>query len=178
MRAVIRSYGFLEGGFMAARVLHFGEDDRYRDRILEQAGYSVGRCPSLNDLHSSLIQFPETDAVAISESGRIEREAAEAVSLVRSSSAARLVLFQAQDQLLEASIFDLVIAPGTHPAVWLSEIDALLATSQLIRDHSRAIRAQSALTSEQARMVRQRSRCERERSERLLGRRPSRSEQE
>lgn len=157
-------------GFMAARVVHFGINNCHRIAILKGAGYSVDVCPSIGILQTNLIQFPDPDAVAIAENEGTDCEASSAISLVRSNSAAPLVLFQGQERHFETSSFDLVVSPLTDPRLWLSELEDLIEESRAIRFHCSETRTKSALLLEQARALVEKSRSERQRSRLLLKR--------
>jgi hypothetical protein len=127
-----------ENSIMAAVVIHFGVGDLHRVSVLEKAGYVVSDCQSAMGLYSSLLQFPDPDAVAISESDLIDGD--EMISLIRSHSTAPLILFQGPAPLIETSEFDLVVPPLTEPRIWLGDLAGLVEHNRAIRDHSRLIR--------------------------------------
>jgi hypothetical protein len=153
---------------MAALLLHFGIDDRYRVPILRRAGYSVEECRSVRRLHSALVRFPEPDAVAIAENDEIEP--GEAVSLVRSHCTSPLVLFQGANPVIETSEFNLVVPPLTEPKEWLFGIALLIAESRAIRDRSRRLREASASLRTEVAEAREKTQLEYERARQELAR--------
>jgi len=147
---------------MVPFLIHFGVDDCYRVPVLKEAGFRVEECHSLPRLDSALTHFPEPDVVAIAESDEIE--AKEAMSLVHSSCAAPLVLFQGRNRCFETSEFRLVIPPLTEPRVWLNDLVSLIEQSRATRSQSRSVHAQSAHLRSQVTALITKSRRERRRS--------------
>ena len=127
---------------MPSFLIHLGVDDCYRVPVLRESGFFVEECHSVRQLHSTLMRFPQPDAVAIAESDEIE--AKEAVFLVRKSDrTAPLVLFQGRNRCFETSGFNLVVPPLTDPLVWLSDLVSLIERHRTLRGQSNSIRAQS-----------------------------------
>ena len=155
---------------MSAFLIHVGVDDCYRVPVLKGAGFFVEECRSVRGLGSTLIDFPEPDAIAIAESDEIE--AGRAMALVRSSSTAPLILFQGRNRCLDASGFNLVIPPLTEPHAWLSDLVSLIEDSRQIRSRSRSIGAYSVLLRREAQVAVNKSRQERRRSAILCNRLP------
>lgn len=151
---------------MAANVIHFGEDVCFRLPVLESAGYSVAECHSVELLSAALGQNPE--AVLLEEEPKALTEAA--AILIRSRSAASLILFRSEVDSFTAGDFDLVIPSLTPPEEWLSEIATLLERSHSIRMESQTLHRESsslrqdsaavrkAVSEERARSIRERSR--------------------
>jgi hypothetical protein len=115
---------------MAARIVHFGADSCSRLLVLEHAGYDVDHCPTVLMLDSALKTGREADAVLMTEDPRASRR--EAISLVRSYSAAPLVLFQTVGPTFDEPEFDLVIPVLTPPREWLEKIAATIESSRAL----------------------------------------------
>jgi hypothetical protein len=124
---------------MSALLIHFGIDDCHRTSVLKEAGYWVEECPSVPYLHSTLIEFPIPDAVAIAE--HEELEDGEAITLIRSTCAAPLILFQGWGRCFDTSAFNLVVPPLTDPRVWLEDVASLIEQSRANRKPPQSIRA-------------------------------------
>lgn len=122
---------------MSGFLIHFGLDDCYRVPVLKEAGFLVEECASARRLGSALIDFPEAEAIAISESDEIEANEAMAV-LLHSGSTAPLILFQGWNRCLDSSGFNLVVPPLTEPRTWLKDVHSLIKRSPRIPGQPRA----------------------------------------
>jgi hypothetical protein len=108
----------------SVRIIHFGADDCHRINVLRSAGYSVEDCRSLGAFHEALAER-EPAAVFVTEGD--DGLPWEAVSLVKSFSAAPLVLFRRSHGDLAPESFDLAIESLTPPRQWLLAIGDLIA---------------------------------------------------
>jgi hypothetical protein len=133
---------------MAALLVHIGVDERYRVPVFRRAGYSVKECHTVEALHSTLLQFPNPDVVAVAE--REEIDAREVASVVRSRCASPLVLFQKEHPFLETSKFDLVIPFLTDRRVWLRAIAAEVARSRILCRQARRLCDEAAAVVERS----------------------------
>ncbi len=149
---------------MAARVIHFGEDDCHRLMVLRLAGYSVDECNSLVQLRSALLTDGSADAFCVTEGYKVAPE--EAIHLVRAHTRLPVVLFKASNQSYDGPIFDLVVPSLTPPDVWLNEMERLIAQSKAVRDNSQALIKRSGDLRRQSEALRKKSSDERERSRR------------
>jgi hypothetical protein len=147
---------------MDARIIHVGEDDRFRIAVLKSAGYHVQDCNSFAQVHAALLEPPPADAVLLTESGA--ELPFRVVSLVRATTLAPVILFQQVASPLPESEFDLVIPPRTVPREWLSEVEALIARSRALRAESQVIRERSETLRRDVGSVIERFKVEQERS--------------
>jgi hypothetical protein len=123
-----------EGVSMAARVIHFGQDDCSRVQVLRSAGYEVREAGSLRDLSFDLQCDEHVDAVVVSEDYR--RTAEQAAAVVRQHSTAPLILFRRFFDGLDESQFDRVFSPLMPPEKWLLGTAELIAVSRAIGQQS------------------------------------------
>jgi hypothetical protein len=131
-RAIPRLNFTSEVGTVSARIVHFGIDDRRRIEVLRSAGYSVDECGhSISLFHAALIGIRDVNAVVIAENDDMEPD--EAISLVRATSMAPLILFQSKHFHFDESEFNLVVHPLTDPHRWLIDIRALIDQRNLRR---------------------------------------------
>lgn len=149
---------------MAARVIHFGADSCNRLLVLEHAGYLVDNCPSIIKLGSALALAREAEAVLVTEDPRASRR--EAIKLVRSHSAAPLILFQTVGSTFDEPDFDLVIPVLTPPREWLEKIAVTIEHSRALVAEAKFTRVQSTILRQESGVARQKSVFERERSAR------------
>jgi len=115
---------------MAGTIIHYGADDCRRTQVLKSEGFSILRCDSIAQLHSFLTMPLGADAVTMEENaGELPYQA---LSVVRSSTTARLILFKKNDKpdIPDEMNFDLVIPGFTPPQEWVHKISALLANSR------------------------------------------------
>jgi hypothetical protein len=153
---------------VAASIIYVGDDDCHRVAVLKTAGFEVNDCTSFAQLHSALTAFRAADAVAIAEShGQLPQKA---ISLTRASSSIPLILFQSAESLYDRAEFDLVISPCADPRKWLTDVQALIERSYILRAQSQALHAQSASLRKDAAALVEKSRLERARSRTELGR--------
>lgn len=110
---------------MAARILHFGQDECNRVIVLRSAGYSVEACPSLPNLDAALRKDAEPDAVVFSERHAPARH--NGLTLVRSGSSAPVILFEHTLYYPDEPEYDLVIPNLTPVQEWLDRIAAIIA---------------------------------------------------
>jgi len=113
---------------MPAKVIHFGLDDCHRLMVLRSAGYTVDECRSVLQLREMLETGEVPDAVLISDCEGVSP--LEAVTLARTFSPNPLILFRSTNLTYEDGGFDLVVPCLTPPAVWLSEVDAVIEKSR------------------------------------------------
>ena len=112
---------------MVARIVHFGEDAHNRIATLKNAGYHVDECRSLAELHAALVGIQAADAVAVTENdGAIPPKA---ISLIRATSIAPLILFQNGDHQYNPAEFDLIVPSSIEARDWLSGIAAVMTRS-------------------------------------------------
>jgi hypothetical protein len=117
---------------MASRIIHFGADDCRRIAVLRIAGYSVDECRSVAELHVALVGIAATRAILFTENHGVTPQGA--IALIRSITAAPLILFQTDKRHYDESQFDMVIPVLTEPQSWLNSIAELLVrSSQLTR---------------------------------------------
>src|SRR4051794_10535123 len=126
---------------MAARVLHFGWDDCYRVSVLRSAGFEVRAVAALDTLELELTRPEGVDAVVVSEREPLVTEAA--ADLVRSKSAAPVILFRRSVVDLHLDKFDRVYASYVTPQLWLNEAAKLIAESRALRTEAQALRRTS-----------------------------------
>jgi hypothetical protein len=130
---------------MGVRIIHYGVDDCHRVPVLKFAGYSIADCQSIVQLRAALQSTEDPGAVVMTE---IEDMAPRrAVSIVRSTSSAPLVLFPGRASgIFEFEFeFDLVIPVLTPPEQWLSDMAELIDRWFALRARTHALSAQSAL---------------------------------
>jgi CRP/FNR family transcriptional regulator, cyclic AMP receptor protein len=126
---------------MTARIIHFGIDDFDRLRTLRDAGYSVESSNNPTELKSLLSSNEQIDAVAITEvSGSAPSDA---ISLIRATSDAPLILFRAWNSNAVESEFNLVVPVLAPPDMWLREVAALTEHSRVKRPKSELLRRES-----------------------------------
>ncbi|MGC2639776.1 MAG: hypothetical protein WA294_21510 [Acidobacteriaceae bacterium] len=107
------------------RIIHFGRDGCWRTPILRNAGYEVVDCVSLAAL-LGLLDYAAPDAVVVVDSPACDlRE-------VRERSTVPLILFQSTLDNIPAQGFDWVVAPQTHPQVWLRDLCAAIERSKVM----------------------------------------------
>lgn len=134
---------------MGLGIVHFGMDDCNRLMVLQNAGYAVDSCSSLEHLRFIFNRTPLPAAIVMAEHRADAHH--DAIAFVRSHPPVPLVLFQSAIWSDDESQFDLVIPPLTPPDEWLEKIAALikrtqamLATSQQVREQSAVIRKEAA----------------------------------
>lgn len=127
---------------MAPKVLHFGTDDCNRLLVLRRVGYSVDLCPIVEEFHSVLQKRADADAVLVTAGPVSDRR--QVVMRTRSYSHAPLVLFNTSCDCADECEFDLVIAPLTHPEVWLRKIAALIERTRALNAAATVIGERSA----------------------------------
>lgn len=147
---------------MAARILHFGNDECNRLMVLRHAGYSVEICPSLLNLDTALHNDGGPAAVLMSDMQSFPRH--EVVTHVHSQSSAPIILFQHNDYTPGEAEFDLVIPNLTPTREWLEKIAATIERTRAIRDNLSKISAQSAELKRECASVREEARQERRRA--------------
>lgn len=151
--------------FMAARILHFGQDTCHRLFVLRSAGYGVAQCGSVFQLRKALLSDGETDAVLMANSP--EDVSLDAIAVARSYSTARLILFRDVIADTQEEDFDLVIPPLTPPIQWLNDIAILIERSRALRVSSAELMRKSEILRMQSAVARQKSEEERARSARM-----------
>src|SRR5580704_7582 len=127
---------------MAARVIHFGQDDCHRLMVLRSAGYSVDDCGSLMQLSGRLATGASADALLMSDAGGVEPD--EAIALARTRSSMPVILFRSTNLAYEESGVDLIVPCLTPPEIWLNEVEALIEKSRILRAKSESPREESA----------------------------------
>lgn len=155
---------------MAARVLHFGDDDCHRVTILESAGYAVEQCTSLRQFTANLQAGSERDAIFITERDGVSP--AEAAAAARSHSPAPLVLFRTSNRRAPEKQFDLVVDSLEPPERWLKDVSALIEKSRKLRARSATLIQETRELREKSAAVRMQSRQERARSRGESSRKP------
>jgi hypothetical protein len=120
---------------MAHKVIHFGSDECHRSMVLRSAGYAVEDCTSLLQLRACLAPGAMADALVVSDTQDLRREA---IDLARSRSSLPIVVFCGTNLAYEESGIDLIVHCLTRPEVWLEQVDAVIARSRAIREQSRA----------------------------------------
>jgi hypothetical protein len=148
---------------MAARVIHFGNDDCHRLMVLRSAGYAVNGCASLTQLRASLL-MERADAILLSDGEGVAPE--DAVALARNCSSAPVVLFSGTNRAYDGDAFDLVVHSLTPPEVWLDEVDALIAKSRVLGGRLAVLSRKSAQLREESAQVVDKYHSERIRSRR------------
>lgn len=146
---------------MAAHVIHFGEDSCHRLQVLHSAGYSVQNCVTLVQLGSTLSSH-DIEAVFFTEMQFVSAE--KAVSLVRSSCSAPLILFRESEANFEEKKFDLVIQALTPPNVWLQCTHDLIAQSKILQSEASSLIEEARVLREVSAEVRRKSREAQEQS--------------
>jgi hypothetical protein len=112
---------------MRGRIIHFGVDIGNRIAPLKDAGYRVDECRSLAQLHAALVGILAADAVAVTDNdGGIPQGA---ISLIRATSIAPLILFQNDNHRHNSAEFDLVVPSSIEARDWLSSIAEVMARS-------------------------------------------------
>lgn len=153
---------------MAARVIHFGQDECHRLMVLRSAGYSVEDCASLMQLRAWLATGVTADALVMSDAGGNEPE--EAIALARACGALPVILFRTTNLTFEESGVDLIVPCLTPPEIWLNEVESVITKCRTLRSTSEILFEKSAeLRSESADAI-ERSRAERARSKRECAR--------
>ncbi len=109
---------------MATRVLYFGNDSCHRLPVLAAAGFGVEHCPSLATLRDSLSSAPQPRAVFFCDHASYLPH--DAITLVRTHPAVRVILFRETNQQWNEAEFDLVIPVLTPPPSWLTDVSRLL----------------------------------------------------
>lgn len=128
----------------AARILHFGDDACHRLTVLEQAGYQASVCRTGRELVQRVredgldaVLFPRLPAVRL----RVDE--------LRRETRVPFVLWSAEEDVIRAGTFDLVVDPITDPRIWLRKLEETIRRSREIRERSALILGQSqALRSE------------------------------
>jgi hypothetical protein len=147
---------------MAARVIHYGNDECHRLTVLRSAGYAVDSYNSLPQLREALTTNGKPEAVFITEDDRDSPLLV--VTIAKSCSSAPLVLFRRSNAIFEEEHFDLVIDSLTPPTQWLNELQELIVHGQTLRARSRELAKESAQLRVEASAAREKSRVERKRS--------------
>ena len=128
---------------MAVRVIHFGIDDCYRLRVLRTAGYDVEACGNLLQLRKALASNSDADAVIVNDSkGSVPLQA---ISVLRSSTSAPIILFPHYGRNYQTEEIDLVVRSFARPEEWLLDLANLIVHSRAIRSSSQLLRQQSEL---------------------------------
>lgn len=119
---------------MASRIVHFGIDACQRIPVLKVAGYSIDKCHSVAELHTARVGVPATDAVVIVEDrGAMPQKA---LTLIRSTTAAPLILFQSDKRHYDESRFDMVVPVLIDPQSWLRAIAGIIDRSSQLTNGS------------------------------------------
>lgn len=106
------------------RIIHFGRDGCWRMSVLRNAGFEVVGCTSFDALLALLEEGTSADAVVMADASECD------LSELRERSTVVVVLFQSTLANVPARGFDLVVAPQTHPQVWLRDLGDLIGRSQ------------------------------------------------
>lgn len=155
---------------MAAKVIHFGQDDCHRLMVLRSAGYSVDDCGSLVQLRTRLATGMAADALLVSDDGGPPPD--EAIALAKTRTTMPVILFRSTNLAYEESGIDLVVPCLTPPEIWLNEVGELIQKSRIPRA------SQAAQLRRESQDARERSRSERVRSKRVWARNPEFSPQQ
>ena len=105
---------------MAARVIHFGDDDCHRVAVLRRAGYVVAEAADLADLRAHLRSMVDCDAVLIAEDE--DRHPAGDLETVRRVSRVPVILFRRTSRELDEGSFSFVVHWLEPPSEWLREV--------------------------------------------------------
>lgn len=108
------------------RIIHFGRDGCWRTSVLRNAGFEVVGCTSFDALLALLENAASADAVVMADASGCD------LSQVRARSTVPLVLFQSTLTNVLARGFDLVVAPQTHPQVWLRDLGETIGRSRAV----------------------------------------------
>jgi hypothetical protein len=108
------------------RIIHFGRDGCWRMSVLRNAGFEVVGCTSFDALLALLDNAASASAAAVVMADASGCDLSE----VRERSTVPLVLFQSTLANVPARSFDLVIAPQTHPQIWLRDLGDTIERSQ------------------------------------------------
>ena len=153
---------------MAARVIHFGQDDCHRLMVLRSAGYSVDDCGSLMQLRARLATGASAEALLMSDAGGVEPD--EAIALARTRSSLPVILFRSTNLAYEETGVDLIVPCLTPPEIWLDEVEALIAKSRIVSAKPEGLRDPSAPPCRESSDAIERSQFDRVRSKRELAR--------
>jgi hypothetical protein len=158
---------------MTASIVYFGVDTCHRLPVLQRAGYSVENCCSVLQLDAVFDSGHPAEAVLMTDhEGNLPQDA---ITLTRSRSAARLVLFRDSNCSFAESAFHLVIPSLTPPEQWLQQIASLLEESRLPQEESELLRSEFRMLQQEAIRLRRDAAALREktRPERVRGARES-----
>ena len=133
---------------MAARVIYFGFDDCYRVRVLQAAGYDVRESRSLVEIRTDLRREDGVAAVVVSSD---EEQAEEAAILAESI--APVILFRRGTRAIDESKFDCIFESTVSPAVWLSQIEQVIARSGKLQEEARYLRPWNSMRTGQRRQA-------------------------
>jgi CxxC-x17-CxxC domain-containing protein len=166
----------VEDRYMAANILHFGQELSYCFPFLRKAGYSINRYERVFDFRQALRAVGH-DAVSLCDTE--EDVSRVVVQTARNYSSAPLILFRkgrvipfladdrerVRKQENVRSDFDLDIPADTSPWMWISEIDRLIARSRQVINEAQRTREMSVVLRREAAAASDKSRFERERGE-------------
>jgi hypothetical protein len=123
---------------VTSRILHYGLDKCHKLAVLRDAGFLVQDCGvSISQLHSALLVAGEVDAVVFTENDDVEPD--KVISVVRSASMARLVLFQSGHRRYDETGFDLVFPTLVDSRQWLKGIESQIEQRRGIRPARRQV---------------------------------------
>jgi hypothetical protein len=150
---------------MTARIIHVGPDPQYRVRILENAGYFVDICDSIEAVHSSLVKIPLADAVTVTDS--MPELSLRVATMVRATRTIPLIYFQGHSDSEDEFGFDLTIPRFTPPQNWIVEIEKFITEGRALRMSLKASCEESVLLRQDAAFLRSESAAARNRSRQL-----------
>ena len=138
---------------MTGRIIHVGLDEQFRVPVLENAGYLVDICLSVDSFQASLVASPGADAIAITDNAPKALLKAASLVLATHVSTVPLIYFKGSSADLDDSDFDLAIPPLTPPVDWVAEVEKLIAERRALRANSKALcEASAALQRNSARL--------------------------
>ena len=112
---------------ITAHILYYAAEDCHRPAILRGAGYEVRECFSERLMAHDLAEWG-AELVCISEP--MDKPAGEALAMARAFSNAPVVLFRNGQHHYAQSVWELEVAPLTHPSLWFADIAALLSRTR------------------------------------------------
>lgn len=123
----------------AAALLHVGEDACHRIPVMEASGLFVVRAEcSIGSIRGALKSGRQFSIATFHND--VVAPTIEAVTEVRSATAAPLVLFENPSVACNERDFDLVISAHTPPEIWLRSLRMTIENSRRICDVSRQLR--------------------------------------
>ena len=146
---------------MAARVIHFGNDDCYRLSVLRRAGYEIADCSDVIQFRAALESETEADAIMLNDS---EGMVTEHVISLASECPAPTILFSNTARSYQTEEVELVVPALTPPHEWLLDLANLIIRTRTLRACSRLLQEQSQQLRREAAGVCEKSRRERARS--------------